>query len=172
MTRNDYDDDEGRVIVERRGSSGTTMGALLAGIAIGAGLALLFAPQSGEATRTLLQRKGRRARRLARNYADELKERAEDVAKSARERSREFVDEARGAIEDRVDETRRAINTKRRAFRQRPQAEHFKILALELLAAFLPLLARVDAVEKLPVEPHSFGPEECLEFSRGGRRDR
>lgn len=117
MSRKEYEDD--RVIIERR--SGSSMSALLAGIAIGAGLALLFAPQSGEETRQVLRRKARRARRLASNYTEDMKERAYDIRDTAgklvgrtRERGRELVEDVREKVEDTMDDARRTIRDKRR----------------------------------------------------------
>ena len=118
MARKDLDDD--RVIIERR--SGSSITALLTGIAIGAGLALIFAPQSGEETRHVLRRKARRARRLAGNYSDDLKDRAYNIRERAgrlvgetRERGRDIVEGARDKIEDTIDDPRRTIRDKRRA---------------------------------------------------------
>lgn len=117
MARNTTDDD--RVIIERH--SGSSMGALLAGIAIGAGLAILFAPQSGLETRQALRRKARRARRIAGDYAGDLRERAsglrdraEELADETMARGRELVDGARETIEEKLDETRRVVRDKRR----------------------------------------------------------
>lgn len=117
MARKELEDD--RVIIERH--SGSTIGALLTGIAIGAGLALIFAPQSGEETRQVLRRKARRARRLASNYSDDLKDRAYEIRERAgrlvgetRERGRDIVEGAREKIEDSIDDTRRTIRDKRR----------------------------------------------------------
>lgn len=117
MTRNINDDD--RVIIERR--SGSTMGALLAGMAIGAGLAMLLTPQSGVETRQAIRRKARRARRLAGAYANDVRDKAGDLRDRARGMAdetltsgRDLVDEARESIEDKLDETRRAIRHKRR----------------------------------------------------------
>lgn len=117
MSRKEFEDD--RVIIERH--SGSSMSALLAGMAIGAGLALLFAPQSGEETRQVLRRKARRARRLASNYSEDFKDRALDIRDTAgklvgrtRERGRELVDDVKEKVEDTIDDTRRTIRDKRR----------------------------------------------------------
>ncbi len=110
MARTDTDDD--RVIIERH--SGSTVGALLAGMAIGAGLALLFAPQSGTETRQLIRRRAKRARRVAADYATDLRDRASDMVAETRERGRDLVDGARERLEDTVDETRRTLRDKRR----------------------------------------------------------
>ena len=55
----EFDDDEPFVVIEKQSG---TLSSFLVGIAIGAGLALLFAPQSGVQTRRGLQRRARRAR--------------------------------------------------------------------------------------------------------------
>lgn len=68
----DEDDDRRVVYVERGGSS---VKALLLGALIGAGLALLYAPQSGEETRRGLKRRLRKVRALAEEKVDELGER-------------------------------------------------------------------------------------------------
>jgi gas vesicle protein len=56
---------------------------LLLGVLIGAGVALLFAPQSGEDTRRLLRRRARRLARDARDRYDDLKDRAREVRERA-----------------------------------------------------------------------------------------
>ena len=72
MFFDDDDDDRSVVYVERGGSS---VKALLLGALIGAGLALLYAPQSGEETRRGLKRRLRKVRALAEEKVDELGER-------------------------------------------------------------------------------------------------
>jgi gas vesicle protein len=66
--------------MEREGESGavrTFVAGLLIGALVGAGMALLLAPQSGEETRRLL---ARRARRLA----DDARDRCSDARRRAR----------------------------------------------------------------------------------------
>ena len=68
MSENDwYDDDEPYygepyVIVEKREAG---IGPFLLGLALGAGAALLFAPQTGEETRRGIARRARRAQEAA-----------------------------------------------------------------------------------------------------------
>ena len=50
----DYDDE--RVVIVEREGNGSGLGALLLGLAIGAGAALLLAPESGEAMRARIRR--------------------------------------------------------------------------------------------------------------------
>ena len=52
----EYEDEEPYVIIEKHSGS---VGSLLLGVAIGAGLALLFAPQSGPETRRGISRQAR-----------------------------------------------------------------------------------------------------------------
>jgi hypothetical protein len=47
----DFDEDEGHYVVIERGGGGAGIGTFLLGAAIGAGIALLFAPQSGAGVR-------------------------------------------------------------------------------------------------------------------------
>ncbi|MEP7325634.1 MAG: YtxH domain-containing protein [Gemmatimonadota bacterium] len=73
MSRYDDDDDEQVIYVEREG--GSSIKALLLGAMIGAGVALLFAPQSGEETRRGIKRRLRKVRALAEEKVDELSQR-------------------------------------------------------------------------------------------------
>lgn len=73
MSRYDEDDDEQVIYVEREG--GSSIKALLLGAVIGAGVALLFAPQSGEETRRGLKRRLRKIRAMAEEKVDELSQR-------------------------------------------------------------------------------------------------
>src|SRR4029078_5987754 len=69
MSRYDFEDDQPYVVIERRSEGG--VGAFLLGIALGAGVALLLAPRSGEETRRDIKRRARRVRRAAENVATE-----------------------------------------------------------------------------------------------------
>jgi hypothetical protein len=73
MFFDDDDDEDRRVVYVDRG--GTSVKALLLGALIGAGLALLYAPQSGEETRRGLKRRLRKVRAMAEEKVDELGER-------------------------------------------------------------------------------------------------
>ncbi len=58
---------------------------LLLGALIGAGVALLFAPQSGEDTRRLIRKKARRFASDARDRYDDLKDKVRKARKEAAE---------------------------------------------------------------------------------------
>lgn len=105
----EYDDSDPYVIIEKHESGG--VGAFLVGVAVGAGIALLFAPQSGAATRAEIQRSARRARERAQEVVDETRGRVTDKFQEAREQ-----------VESRLDAARRAIDLKRRQVTRAVQA--------------------------------------------------
>ena len=76
---------------ERRGSGSLLI--LLAGGLVGAGIALLYAPLSGEETRRYLKMQKERARSRAQNLTENVKESI-----------REVVDEVRGTIDKLIEE--------------------------------------------------------------------
>lgn len=102
-----YDRDEPAVVIERRGSNaGTGIAMLLLGAAIGAGVALLFAPQSGEDTRAELRRGARRLKRKARDIAEQGGEVVDDLKRQGRT----AVKDARSALEERLARHRETLD--------------------------------------------------------------
>jgi gas vesicle protein len=105
----DYDlyDDEDRYLVERpyyvvdRREGG--FGSLLVGLALGAGVALLFAPQSGEETRRGLARSAKRAQQAAQDFV-------EDVSGTVADK----FNDVRATVEERIDATFEAVDAKKR----------------------------------------------------------
>jgi gas vesicle protein len=77
-------DDQAVVVIER--SSG--VGTFFAGLAFGAGLALLLAPQSGEETRELLRARAKRLRDAAGERLEDL----QDAVESGYERTKAGVE--------------------------------------------------------------------------------
>ena len=76
---------------------------LLVGALIGAGTALLLAPQSGQETRTLLRRKARFARHRASDAWDDLAGELVAVARRGGRRARRAVRRARWRASDAID---------------------------------------------------------------------
>ena len=108
----DYDDeDEGPYVVIEKRSGG--LGTLFVGLAIGAGLALLFAPRSGVETRQQLRRRAERMRDAAENAVDEVTGTVQDTFEAARQRVEEKIDAARDAIETTREEGQRAVDAGR-----------------------------------------------------------
>jgi gas vesicle protein len=87
------------VIVERRDSG---FGPLFLGLAIGAGAALLFAPQTGEETRRSLARRARRAQEAAQDFV-------EDVSGTVADK----FNDVRASVEERIEATLEAVDEKR-----------------------------------------------------------
>jgi gas vesicle protein len=100
-----YDDDEPYprepyVIIERREQS---VGSLLIGIALGAGVALLLAPQSGVETRREIARRARRAQDAAQDFVG-------DVSGTVADK----FQEVRASVEERIEATLDAVDDKKR----------------------------------------------------------
>lgn len=112
MSRYDLDDDD-RVVVIEQHSAGA--GPFLVGLAIGAGLALLFAPSSGEETRRQIKQRAMRARRAAEEMASEVTDTVTDTFHDARRRVEERIDSARDAIDLKRRQVRRAVDAGRAA---------------------------------------------------------
>lgn len=90
------------VIIEKQDIG---VGPFLLGIALGAGVALLFAPQSGEETRKGIARSARRAQDAAQDFV-------EDVSDTVADKFREVKSTVEGRIEatlDAVDERKRRV---------------------------------------------------------------
>jgi gas vesicle protein len=109
----DYDDD--RVVIVERESGGSGLGALLLGLAIGAGAALLLAPDSGEATRARIRREARRAQEKARDKYDELSDEIADTYERTLEAVERKVGKARGAVKQRARVVGDAVSEKAHA---------------------------------------------------------
>lgn len=103
-----YDDDEPYlvdepyVIVERE-RAGSGAGSLLLGLAVGAGLALLLAPQTGEETRRSIARRARRASEAAQDFVG-------DVSGTVADK----FHEVRASVEERIEATLDTVDRKRR----------------------------------------------------------
>ena len=105
MDENDwYDDDpyveQPYVIVERREAG---IGSFIIGIALGAGIALLLAPQSGEETRRGIARRARRAQEVAQDFV-------EDVSGTVADK----FNDVRASVEERIEATFEAVDAKKR----------------------------------------------------------
>lgn len=111
-----HDHDEEPYIVIEKHSGGT--GSLLLGIAIGAGVALLFAPRSGEETRRDIRRRARSATETVRGVAEGVTDQVVDTFEGARARVEEQLDSARSAIVTKKAQVARAMEAGREAAQQ------------------------------------------------------
>jgi gas vesicle protein len=88
------------VVIEKRDMG---IGSLLLGIVLGAGAALLFAPQTGEETRRGIARSARRVQQNAQGFV-------EDVSGNVADKFREVRD----SVEERIEATLDAVDDKKR----------------------------------------------------------
>ena len=101
-----YDDDEPYVlrepyvIIEKRGPG---VGSFLAALVLGAGVALLLAPQSGEETRKEIARRARRAQDAAQDLVENFSGTVADK-----------FQEVRATVEERIEATLDAVDDKKR----------------------------------------------------------
>jgi gas vesicle protein len=111
-----HDHDEHPYIVIEKHSGG--VGNLLLGVLIGAGVALLFAPRSGEETRTEISRRARRAGSKVKGVAHEVTDQVVDTFEGAKARVEEQLDTARTAIATKRAQVQRAMDAGREAAQQ------------------------------------------------------
>jgi gas vesicle protein len=111
-----HDEDEQPYIVIEKHSGGA--GNLLLGVLIGAGVALLFAPRSGEDTRSAIKQRARRAGDTVRGVAEGVTDQVAGTFESARTRVEEQIESARSAIGLKKQQLSRAMDAGREAAQQ------------------------------------------------------
>jgi len=99
------------IILEDEGTSGVTW--FLLGAALGAGLALLFAPASGDETRARLRRGVGRLRDTAEDALEELRDEFVDLKDRAEEKVDQVKAAARG-VADEVEDAAEELTSGRR----------------------------------------------------------
>jgi gas vesicle protein len=114
MSDFDYDD-EPFVVIEKNSAG---IGTFFLGLAIGAGLALLFAPNSGEETRRGLTRRARKVREAAEDAVSLASEKVGETFENARQKVEEKLDKARASIEVKREQVQRAVDAGREAAQQ------------------------------------------------------
>ena len=86
-------------------SSGSVLLSFLLGGVVGAGLALLFAPQSGRETRQKI-----------RELADDVKDKTTDYANQAKEKVSSLVDEGKGYYDEKKSILKSAVDAGKEAY--------------------------------------------------------
>lgn len=109
-------DDRDVTVIEADGSSGLKW--FILGAAIGAGLGLLFAPQSGDRTRRDLARRGRKLRAQAEDKLDDLGEDLQARGRKLKETMSELADD----VVDEMKDGKRKLE--RTAVSARDELEH------------------------------------------------
>ena len=95
-------DDQPYIVIEKHSGG---VGNLLLGVVIGAGVALLFAPRSGRATRREIKRRAIRVRDAAEQTVTDVRDNVVDRFEDARRR-----------VEDQLESARQAVDLKKRQF--------------------------------------------------------
>jgi gas vesicle protein len=98
------DDDVPYIVIERE--RGGSIGSFLLGALVGAGLALLFAPQSGAETQEQIRARAR-----------QLKAQAEERVRAVQQELESRLEEARAGVQSRIDGVRGAVDQGRQAAR-------------------------------------------------------
>ncbi|MEO5799187.1 MAG: YtxH domain-containing protein [Gemmatimonadales bacterium] len=91
-------DDREITVVEADGSAGVKW--FLFGAVLGAGLGLLFAPQSGEHTRRDISKRARRLKAEAEDRFDELTDEIETRGKKLKATVEDWADDVKGEVRD------------------------------------------------------------------------
>ena len=121
MDERDWDEDdedyftEPYVIVEKQEIG---IGPFLLGIALGAGVALLFAPQSGQETRRGIARSARRAQDAAQDFVEDVSGTVADKIKEVRTSVEERIEATIDAVDDRKRRVTNAFHAGRAAARE------------------------------------------------------
>lgn len=124
-----YDDDPYAVeppyvIVERRSAAGG-VGSLILGLALGAGIALLLAPASGEETRRGIARRARRAQEAAQDFVEDMSGTVADKFNEVRATVGERIESTFEAVDAKKRQVSNAVEAGRAAARQtRGELEH------------------------------------------------
>ena len=109
----DHDHDgEPYIVIEKHSGD---LGNLLVGLLIGAGVALLFAPRSGQETRRDIRRKARAATDAVKGVAEEVTGQVMETFEGAKVRVEEQIESARSAIEAKKRQVSRAMEAGREA---------------------------------------------------------
>jgi gas vesicle protein len=155
MRHHDHDDDTYIVIEKHSGG----VGNLLLGVLIGAGVALLFAPRSGEETRTEIKRRAGRVRNKAKDVAEEVTHQMVDTFESARNRVEDQIESAREAIEVKKQQVQRAMDAGREAAQQARRELEARLAETKAAYSAGARVAHGDAGRSRVPVPHGAGDD-------------
>ena len=106
-------DDQPTVIIEKE--SGSEIGAFLLGAVVGAGLALLFAPQSGQETQEQIRERARRLREVTEGRVRELRDATGERVRDLREATEDRVRGIRDEVGNQLDSVKGAVEQGKQA---------------------------------------------------------
>jgi gas vesicle protein len=94
---------------------GAFVSGFLIGGLVGAAVSLLFAPQSGEETRTLIYDKGIELKDQAGDIIDDTRVRAEELAKEAKFRAEDLQKRGKSVAEDKKKKSTKEVEPEKKA---------------------------------------------------------
>jgi gas vesicle protein len=150
MSRHEEDEDERYYVIEERGGG---VGSFLLGAVVGAGIALLLAPQSGEETRRDIKRRARQVSDAARDAAGDLQDSVVDRYSKAKATVGTRIDSARQAIDLKKHQATEAIRAGREAAAQAREELEARLAATK--AAYQ---AGADVARTPPKRTHANPP--------------
>jgi gas vesicle protein len=115
MSRHEDDEEERYYVIEEKGGG---VGSFLLGAVVGAGIALLLAPQSGIETRRDIKRRARQVSDAAKDAAGDLQDTVVDRYSKAKASVGTTIDSARQAIDLKKHQASEAIRAGREAAAQ------------------------------------------------------
>lgn len=83
-----------------KNSCGSFIGGLIFGAAVGAGLALLYAPTTGKEARKILKKKAEEAKKKALEARDKIMEGVEEIKEKAAEEAKDFEGRTKRAVKE------------------------------------------------------------------------
>lgn len=86
--------------MEKEKNAMSVMTAFIVGGLIGAGIALLMAPQSGEDTRKLIKQQAEETRHRAETAADDLIHQTREKAEDLRKQGKQMAERGRSTVEE------------------------------------------------------------------------
>lgn len=146
----DHDHDgEPYIVIEKHNGD---IGNLFLGLLIGAGVALLFAPRSGQETRRDIRRKAREATEAVKGVAEEVTGQVVESYEGAKLRVEEQIESARSAIAAKQRQVSRAMDAGREAAAQARQDLENQLVETKAAYAAGGDVAR-SAKRRVPVPP-------------------
>ena len=97
--------------MNEKGSAGKAAAAFVIGGIIGAGIALIFAPQSGTRTRRQIRRMGQRALSKAEAAQAQVRDAVEDLVDDLHQKLDDEIENVREWSDDRVRDLQRAFDS-------------------------------------------------------------
>ena len=99
--------------MSRDGGSVDFLAGFIVGGLVGAAVALIFAPQSGDETRARLRERGIELRDSAEGLSAEARKRAEELAGGVQERSKVVLEHQKTRLQEAIEEGKQAASRKK-----------------------------------------------------------